>query len=72
MTLSSRFQVVIPKDVRSKLNLQPGQKLVLIEKDGVAHLIPLGPIRKVRGIAKGVKTERIRDEPRTRERLRTC
>jgi len=72
VALSSKFQVVIPEDVRSKLNLQPGQKLVLIQKDGVVHLIPLRPIREVRGIAKGIKTDRIRDEPRTPEKPRTC
>jgi AbrB family looped-hinge helix DNA binding protein len=68
VTLSSEFQVVIPENVRSKLNLQPGQKLVVIEKDGVVHLIPLRPIRVVRRIAKGIKAGRIRDEARTPER----
>jgi len=59
-------------DIRSKLNLQPGQKLVLIEKNGAVHLIPLRPITEVRGIANGIKTDRIREEPRTPERPRTC
>jgi AbrB family looped-hinge helix DNA binding protein len=72
VTISSKFQVVIPEDIRSKLNLEPGQKVVVIEKDGVVHLIPLRPIKQVRGIAKGIRTDRIRDEPRARERPRTC
>jgi AbrB family looped-hinge helix DNA binding protein len=62
VTVSSKFQVVIPEEVRSRLNLQPGQKVVVIEKDGVVHLIPLRPIKEVRGMAKGITTERIRDE----------
>jgi len=62
VTVSSKFQVVIPEEVRSRLNLRPGQKVVVIEKDGVVHLIPLRPIREVRGMAKGITTERIRDE----------
>jgi AbrB family looped-hinge helix DNA binding protein len=62
VTVSSKFQVVIPEEVRSRLNLRPGQKVVVIEKDGVVHLIPLRPIKEVRGMAKGVTTEGIRDE----------
>ena len=62
VTVSSKFQVVIPEEVRSRLNLRPGQKVVVIEKDGVVHLIPLRPIKEVRGIAKGIRTEGIRDE----------
>ncbi len=62
VTVSSKFQVVIPEDVRSRLKLQPGQKVVVLEKDGVVHLIPLKPIKSARGLAKGVKAENIRDE----------
>lgn len=62
VTVSSKFQVVIPEEVRSKLKLQPGQKVVVVEKDGVLHLIPLRPIKDTRGLAKGVKSENIRDE----------
>ena len=45
VTVSSKFQVVIPEDVRSRMKLQPGQKVVVVEKDGVVHLIPLKPSR---------------------------
>jgi len=62
VTVSSKFQVVIPEDVRMKLKLEAGQKVVVIEKDGVVHLIPLRPIKSTRGFAKGVVTGEIRDE----------
>jgi len=62
VTVSSKFQVVIPEDVRSKLKLQPGQKVVVVEKDGVVHLIPLKPIKDTRGLARGTRTGNIRDE----------
>lgn len=62
VTVSSKFQVVIPEEVRSRLKLQPGQKVVVVEKDGVVHLIPLKPVKTMRGIIKGVKSENIRDE----------
>jgi len=62
VTVSSKFQVVIPEDVRMKLKLEAGQKVVVIEKDCVVHLIPLRPIKSTRGFAKGVVTGEIRDE----------
>jgi len=62
VTVSSKFQVVIPQDVRAKLKLEAGQKVVVIEKDGVVHLIPLRPIKHTRGFAKGVSTDQIREE----------
>ncbi len=62
VTVSSKFQVVIPEGVRSRLKLRPGQKVVVIEKDGVVHLIPLRPVKESRGFAKGARTENIRDE----------
>lgn len=62
VTVSSKFQVVIPEDVRSRMKLQPGQKVVVVEKDGVVHLIPLKPLKDLRGVAKGAKVEAIREE----------
>jgi len=53
---------IIPQDVREKPNLKPGQKIVIIEKDGVIHLIPQKPIKEMRGFLKGIDTNQIRDE----------
>jgi len=60
--LSPKFQVVIPRDVREKLDLKPGQKIVVIEKGGVLHLIPQKPIKEMRGFVKGIDTSKLRDE----------
>ena len=62
VTISSKFQVVIPQDVRTKLDLKPGQKIVVVEKDGVVHLIPQKPIREMRGFIKGLDTQDLREE----------
>ena len=62
VTLSPKFQVVIPQNVREKLDLKPGQKIVVIEKDGVLYLVPQKPIKEMRGFAKGIDTGKIRDE----------
>ena len=62
VTVSSKFQVVIPLEVRERMSLKPGQKVVVIEKDGVVHLIPAKPIKEMRGFVKGVTTENLREE----------
>ena len=62
VTLSSKYQIVIPRDVREKMDLKPGQKIVVIEKDGVVHLIPQKPIKEMRGFVKGTDTREIRNE----------
>jgi AbrB family looped-hinge helix DNA binding protein len=60
--LSPKYQVVIPQIVREKLDLKPGEQIVVIEKEGIIHLIPLKPIKQMRGFAKGADTHGIRDE----------
>jgi AbrB family looped-hinge helix DNA binding protein len=62
VTVSTRYRVVIPSDVRDRLKLKPGQKLVVIEKDGVVHLIPIRSLRELKGMAAGITTKEIRDE----------
>jgi AbrB family looped-hinge helix DNA binding protein len=62
VTLSSKFQVVIPQDVRAKLELTPGQKIVVVEKDGVMHLIPQRSLKELRGFVKGLDTKDLRNE----------
>jgi len=62
VTVSSKFQVVIPLDVREKMNLKPGQKVIVVEKDGVVHLIPEKPLKELRGFVKGVTSDKLRHE----------
>ena len=62
VTLSSKYQVVIPQEVREKMDLKPGQKIVVIEKDGIVHLIPQKPIKEMRGFGKGIDTQKLRNE----------
>ena len=62
VVVSSKYQIVIPQDVRKRIDLKPGQKIVVIEKDGVIHLIPQKPIKEMRGFLKGIDTSQLRDE----------
>ena len=64
VTLSPRYQIVIPKDVRERLNLRPGQKIQAIPFKGRVELIPLEPIEDSRGFLKGIDTSVPRDDDR--------
>jgi AbrB family looped-hinge helix DNA binding protein len=61
-TISSKYQVVIPKPVREHLNLKPRQKLTVIEKDKMLILIPQSSIEELRGIATGANTDVYREK----------
>ena len=62
VTISSKFQVVIPREVREKFNLKPGQKLVFIPYKGTLRVVIVPPIEAARGMLKGLNTEGIREE----------
>ncbi|OFV97938.1 MAG: hypothetical protein A3H28_16245 [Acidobacteria bacterium RIFCSPLOWO2_02_FULL_61_28] len=62
VTLSPKFQIVIPRDVRRKLSLQPGQQIMLSEQDGIITAIPDRPLEKFRGILKGMSRKGLREK----------
>ncbi|GAB6910083.1 Transcriptional regulator AbrB [Desulfosarcina cetonica] len=61
-TISTKFQVVIPKPTRERLKLKPKQKLTVIEKDGMLILIPQTTIESLRGIAAGAQIDDYREK----------
>jgi len=62
VTISSKYQVVIPREVRKQFNLKPGQKLMFIPYNGTLRVVVVPPIKKARGILKGMNTDNIREE----------
>ncbi len=64
VTISPKFQVVIPKDVRKKLGLIPGQKVETIVFEDRIELIPVKPVKKLRGFLKGIDTNIDRESDR--------
>ena len=64
VTVSPKYQIVIPKAVREALDLQPGQKMQVVEYDGRIELIPERDIKDLRGFLKGINTEFNREEDR--------
>jgi AbrB family looped-hinge helix DNA binding protein len=64
VTISPKFQVVIPKEVREKLGLTPGQKVQTIVFEDRIELIPVKPVKKMKGFLKGIDTSVPRDADR--------
>lgn len=64
VTISSKFQVVIPKDIRDELNLEPGQRVQAIAYNNRIELIPVRPMRQMRGFIQGIETDIPREEDR--------
>ncbi len=64
VTISPKFQVVIPKDIREKFSLEPGQKIQMIEYGDRIELIPLVPMKEMRGFLAGISTDVPREDDR--------
>ena len=64
VTVSPKFQVVIPLAVRQRMKLQPGAKLMVVEFNGGLRLVPLQPAASLRGIARGIDPQVLREPDR--------
>jgi len=62
VTISPKFQVVIPKFVRDTLHLVPGQKVQAVAYAGRVELIPVRPACELRGILRGKDTSLVRED----------
>ena len=64
VTVSPKYQIVIPKLIRDALHLRPGQKNKMTEYDGRIELIPDRDISELKGFLKGINTEFVREDDR--------
>jgi AbrB family looped-hinge helix DNA binding protein len=62
VTLSSKYQLVVPRAARERMALKPGTKLTVIDKGGVLFLVPSRPMRQFRGVARGTLPTELRDK----------
>ena len=62
VTLSTKYQLVIPRDVRQRLDLEPGTRLTVVEKGGILYLVQERPVEELRGIARGTKRKGLREK----------
>jgi AbrB family looped-hinge helix DNA binding protein len=65
VTISPKYQVVIPKSIREALGLRPGQKVHVIQYGSRVELLPVVPVKQLRGFLRGIDT----DVPREADRL---
>ena len=65
LTVSPKFQVVIPKGIRERLKLRAGQKIQAIVYEDRIELVPVQPPRKMKGFLKGISTDVPREPDRS-------
>ncbi len=61
-TLSSKFQLVVPRRARERMGLRPGMRFTVLDKGGVLYLVPERPMRSYRGLAKGTRPRGLREK----------
>jgi AbrB family looped-hinge helix DNA binding protein len=61
-TISSKFQIVIPKEIREKLRLSPRQRFQVLEKGGIITLVPEVPLKSLKGFVKGIDKSEVREK----------
>lgn len=64
VTISPKFQVVIPKLIRENLDLRPGQQVEVIEYDGRVEYVPVRDLESMRGFLAGIDTSVPREDDR--------
>jgi AbrB family looped-hinge helix DNA binding protein len=70
VTVSPKYQVVIPKLIRERLKIRPGQKVEFMELDGAVYFVRIKSVRELAGAAKGAKPFRRNEEWADAERDR--
>jgi len=56
VTVSLKYQVVIPREIREALGIRPGQKVQVLQYQNRIEFIPVRPIEQMRGFLKGIDT----------------
>lgn len=60
--VSSKYQVVIPKEVRRELHIVPGQKMSCVVIDRSVHLVPVRPLKELRGMISAFPIKDVREK----------
>ena len=64
VTVSPKYQIVIPKEIRESMGIASGQKVQITSYQGRIEVIPLKPMKEMRGFLKGIDTTVFREDDR--------
>jgi AbrB family looped-hinge helix DNA binding protein len=64
VTVSPKYQVVIPRDVRETLSIKPGEKMQVLNYANRIELVPVKKLKAMRGFLKGIDTAIVREKDR--------
>jgi AbrB family looped-hinge helix DNA binding protein len=64
VVVSPNFQIVIPKEIRESMGIVSGQKVQIMSYQGRIEVIPLKPMKEMKGFLKGIDTSVVREEAR--------
>ena len=64
VTLSNEYQIIIPKEISKSIGLEPGSSFEVLSYNNRIELIPISPIKEVKGEFKGIDTNIERDDDR--------
>lgn len=64
VTVSPKFQIVIPKEIRESMDIVSGQKVRIMAYCGRIEVIPLKPMKELRGLLRGIDANVARDQDR--------
>jgi len=64
VAVSTKYQVVIPLEIRASLDIKPGTRFQVLRYDNRIELIPVKPMRKMRGFLRGMETAVAREKDR--------
>lgn len=64
VTVSPKYQIVIPKEIRESMGIVSGQKVQIMSYQGRIEVIPLKPMKEMRGFLEGIDTTVLREKDR--------
>jgi AbrB family looped-hinge helix DNA binding protein len=62
LTVSPKYQVVIPLEIREAMGIKPGEKVQVFQYGDRIEFVPVRPISELRGFLPGIETEVDREE----------
>src|SRR5690606_6295211 len=66
VSVSPKYQIVIPKEIRESMGIFSGQKVQIMSYQGRIEVIPLRPMKEMKGFLEGIDTSVVREEDRIR------